>query len=115
MLADVHQHLWPPAFTELLRARTSAPHLDGWTLHLHGEPPYAVDPADHDIEARTALARTDGLDLALVSLSSPLGIEYLPPDEAAPSSTPSTKARWRFPPPSAPGRRRGSPHRTRQR
>ncbi|MFJ3698871.1 amidohydrolase [Streptomyces sp. NPDC090052] len=84
MLVDVHQHLWPPAFTELLRARTTAPHLDGWTLHLQGEPPYAVDPADHDIAARTALAHADGLGLALVSLSSPLGIEYLPPAEADP-------------------------------
>ncbi|MEV8568104.1 amidohydrolase [Streptomyces sp. NPDC051322] len=84
MSTDVHQHLWPPAFTGLLRTRTTAPYLDGWTLHLHGEPPYPVDPADHDIAARTALVRADGLGLALVSLSSPLGIEYLPADEAAP-------------------------------
>ncbi|WP_406114946.1 amidohydrolase [Streptomyces sp. NBC_01014] len=84
MLVDVHQHLWPPAFTELLRARRTGPHLDGWTLHLPGEPPYQVDPADHDLAARTALARSDGLGLALVSLSSPLGIEYLPPAESAP-------------------------------
>ncbi|MFI6340272.1 amidohydrolase [Streptomyces sp. NPDC050535] len=83
MFTDVHQHIWPPDFIELLRARTAPPRLDGWTLHLAGEPPYEVDPADHDIRARTALARTDGLDLALVSLSSPLGIEYLPPAEAA--------------------------------
>ncbi|WP_405831330.1 amidohydrolase [Streptomyces sp. NBC_01176] len=84
MPTDVHQHLWPPAFIELLRARTAPPRLDGWTLHLTGEPPYEVDPADHDPAARTALARTDGLDLALVSLSSPLGIEFLPPADAAP-------------------------------
>ncbi|MEV7342143.1 amidohydrolase [Streptomyces sp. NPDC093544] len=82
MPTDVHQHFWPPEFIEVLRARTAPPHLDGWILHLAGEPPYKVDPADHDIAARTALARTDGLDLALVSLSSPLGIEYLPPTEA---------------------------------
>jgi hypothetical protein len=81
---DVHQHIWPPAFVELLRARTAPPYLDGWTLHLAGEPPYEVDPADHDVAARTALAHADGLDLALVSLSSPLGIEHLPPAEAAP-------------------------------
>ncbi|MFE1773707.1 amidohydrolase [Streptomyces sp. NPDC059008] len=84
MPTDVHQHLWPPAFRALLRARSAPPRLDGWTLHLPGEPPYAVDPADHDIAARAALARADGLDLALVSLSSPLGIEHLPPEEAAP-------------------------------
>jgi hypothetical protein len=81
---DVHQHIWPPALVELLRSRTAPPHLDGWTLRLAGEPPYRVDPADHDIAARTRLAADDGLDLALVSLSSPLGIEHLPPAEAAP-------------------------------
>ncbi|MFF7704405.1 amidohydrolase family protein [Streptomyces lydicus] len=84
MPTDVHQHLWPAAFVALLRAREAPPRLDGWTLHLPGEPPYDVTPADHDIAARTALARADGLDLALVSLSSPLGIEYLPPEEADP-------------------------------
>ncbi|MFJ6836062.1 amidohydrolase [Streptomyces sp. NPDC091209] len=84
MPIDVHQHFWPPHFVDLLRARTAPPHLDGWTLHLEGEPPYTVDPADHDIDARTRLAAADGLGLALVSLSSPLGIEYLPAEEALP-------------------------------
>jgi hypothetical protein len=81
---DVHQHIWPPDFIELLRSRTTPPYLDGRLLHVDGEPPYEIDPADHDIPARTRLAATDGLRLALVSLSSPLGIEYLPPAEAAP-------------------------------
>lgn len=84
MPTDVHQHLWPPEFLALLRARSAPPRLDGWTLRLPGEAPYTVDPADHDIAARARLARADGLDLALVSLSSPLGIEDLPPAEAAP-------------------------------
>ncbi|UQA95053.1 amidohydrolase family protein [Streptomyces halobius] len=87
MPTDVHQHLWPPGFIALLRARATPPRLAGWTLHLPGEPPYDVDPADHDIASRVRLARADGLDLALVSLSSPLGIEYLPPEEAAPLLT----------------------------
>ena len=85
---DVHQHLWPRALIDALRARTTAPRLaagdgtDGWTLHLPGEPPYAVRAADHDVTARQALAA--GTSLALVSLSSPLGIEDLAPDDAAP-------------------------------
>ncbi|MEU2728704.1 amidohydrolase [Streptomyces griseoviridis] len=83
MLTDVHQHLWPPAFADLLRARATPPRLDGWTLHLAGEPPFRVDPADHDVTARARLAAADGLDRALVSLSSPLGVEHLPPEEAA--------------------------------
>ncbi|MBW8484400.1 amidohydrolase family protein [Actinomadura parmotrematis] len=81
---DVHQHLWSEPLVTALRARSAPPFLDGWTLHLAGEPPYEVDPADHDPDRRAALARADGLDRALVSLSTPLGVEWLPPGEAAP-------------------------------
>ena len=56
----------------------------GWTLELAGEPPYEVDPRDHDAGGRAAQARSDGLDLALISPSSPLGIELLPRREAEP-------------------------------
>ncbi|WP_043618205.1 amidohydrolase [Nonomuraea candida] len=78
MAVDVHQHLWTPAFVDALRARATPPRLDGWTLLLDGEPPYEVDPADHERRDTT------GLELALVSMSSPLGIEFLPPEEARP-------------------------------
>jgi 6-methylsalicylate decarboxylase len=81
-VVDVHQHLWPDTLIEALRARRTAPRLKGWTLELAGEPDYEVDPRDHDPDERAAAARADGLDLALVSLSSPLGIESLPPHEA---------------------------------
>lgn len=83
-VTDCHQHLWPEAFVELLRRRTRGPRLEGWTLHLDGEPPYEVDPAAHDLDARRATDSADGVDLALLSLSSPLGIEALDPDESAP-------------------------------
>jgi predicted TIM-barrel fold metal-dependent hydrolase len=81
---DVHQHLWGAPLIEALRGRRTPPYLDGWTLHLPGEPPFEVDPADHDVAARAALVAADGLDRALISLSSPLGIEWLPPGEARP-------------------------------
>jgi hypothetical protein len=80
---DLHQHMWPPALVEALRRRNAPPRLDGWMLQLDGEPDYVVVPSDHDPAARAALASEDGLDLALVSLSSPLGIESLPGDESA--------------------------------
>ncbi|MGH2886319.1 MAG: amidohydrolase family protein [Solirubrobacteraceae bacterium] len=79
---DVHQHVWTDALIEALRARRTPPRMRGWTLELAGEPDYQVDPGAHEPDARAALARDDGLDLALVSLSSPLGIESLAPDEA---------------------------------
>ncbi|BEP12626.1 hypothetical protein acdb102_09370 [Acidothermaceae bacterium B102] len=81
---DVHQHLWPAPFIDALRSRTSSPRLTGWTLHLDGEPDYEVDPRDHDIALRQALLATDGYQLGVVSMSSPLGVEWLPPDEAQP-------------------------------
>jgi 6-methylsalicylate decarboxylase len=80
---DVHQHLWPRELVTALRARRRPPRLRGWTLELAGEPDYRVAPVDHDVEVRGAQAVEDGLGLALVSLSSPLGIETLPPNEAA--------------------------------
>ncbi len=78
MSIDVHQHLWPAALVEALRRRMSPPRLVGWRLELIGEAPYDVRPSDHDVDGRRALARQDGLDLVLLSLSSPLGIEQLP-------------------------------------
>ena len=84
MVIDVHQHLWPPELIDALRRRNTAPRLDGWSLHLPGEPVYQVDPADHDLARRAELAAKDGIGLALVSLSSPLGIEHLPSAEAKP-------------------------------
>jgi hypothetical protein len=79
---DVHQHVWPAALIEALRARRAPPRLRGWTLELAGEPDYVVDPRVHAVEVRAAQAIEDGLDLALVSLSSPLGIESLPAEQA---------------------------------
>jgi len=74
---DIHQHLWPGELIEALRARSRPPRLDGWTLLLAGEPPYEVEPRDHDPATRRAL--DDGR--IVLGLSSPLGIEDLPADE----------------------------------
>ncbi len=85
---DVHQHLWPAPLVAALLRRSRPPFLrearDGWTLSIAGEPDWPVDPADHDPVRRAAMVARDGLDLALVALSSPLGIEALPAHEARP-------------------------------
>jgi 6-methylsalicylate decarboxylase len=80
---DVHQHLWPPPLLAALRARRRPPRLRGWTLELDGEPAHRLDASHHDVDLRRAQAGADGLDLALISLSAPLGIELLPAPEAA--------------------------------
>lgn len=77
---DVHQHLWPAALLDALRRRSEPPMLRDWTLHLAGEPPFEITPIDHDPAARAELEPGS----ALVSLSSPLGIEDLAPRHAQP-------------------------------
>lgn len=81
---DVHQHLWPDELVDALRARSHAPYLRDWTLHLDGEAPYDVRSGDHGVEARVRSNSQSGIDTALLSLSSPLGIERLDPAEAGP-------------------------------
>jgi 6-methylsalicylate decarboxylase len=72
---------------ELGRRRT-APRLRrrraSWVVEVPGEPEAAVELADHDPERRVDLLTADGLDRAYVALSTPLGIEALPPDAARP-------------------------------
>ena len=84
MRIDVHQHLWPGALIDELRRRSQPPRLEGWTLFTAAEPPFEVRPADHDARQRAELAACDGLDLIVLGLSSPLGIEALPPEQAMP-------------------------------
>lgn len=77
----MHQHLWPAALVEALRARMHPPLLHGWTLHTATEAPYDVRSNDHDPAARAELDPDTDI---LLSLSTPLGIEALDPDDAAP-------------------------------
>lgn len=82
MDVDIHQHLWPEAFLHALRARSRSPRMVDWTLELFGES-YAIDPAAHDVQARTAQADDDGLELVCVAPSAALGIDRLPAAESA--------------------------------
>jgi 6-methylsalicylate decarboxylase len=75
---DVHQHLWPAAFTDALRARAETPYLRGWTLYTDHEPPYDVDPGAHEVGKRLARETDERTRIAGVALSSPLGVEALP-------------------------------------
>lgn len=84
MRTDCHQHLWPESLLEALRARRRVPRIEGWTLHLDGEPPFEVPPADVDQCRRAARDRREGTERVLLSFSSPLGIEHLPDEEGAP-------------------------------
>jgi hypothetical protein len=81
---DIHQHVWPDVLVEELRRRSQPPRLDGWTLLTSSEPPFAVNPADHDVGRQAAQTARDGVGVVVIGLSSPLGIEYLVPEDAEP-------------------------------
>lgn len=86
MKIDVHQHLWTEPLIQALACRRELPfirHENGLTvLYLAGERPYVIDLPAEAPASRAALVESDGLDRALVCLSSPLGIEWLPRPQA---------------------------------
>src|SRR4051794_35679567 len=88
MRMDVHQHLWSEPLVEALSQRRSAPCLrrDGqaWRLRLPTEPSCLIDVAGDAPDRRAGLLALDGVDGALVALSTALGVEGLHPDEARP-------------------------------
>jgi 6-methylsalicylate decarboxylase len=83
---DVHQHLWTEPLVQALAERRELPFVradNGLTvLFLAGERPYVLDLADEAPARRAALVGLDGLDRALLCLSSPLGIESLPREQS---------------------------------
>ena len=83
---DLHQHVWTAPLLEALSHRRFAPFVrcDGGVtvLHSDGEQPYVIDVAAEAPERRVAALRQDGLDRAVVALSSPIGIEALPREQA---------------------------------
>ncbi|MGH2915436.1 MAG: amidohydrolase [Solirubrobacteraceae bacterium] len=83
---DLHQHVWTEPLLDALASRDRLPLVrragDPTVLHCAGERPYAIDLEASSATRRTALLDDDGADLAVVALSSPIGIEALPRDEA---------------------------------
>ena len=86
MKTDIHQHLWTEPLVQALAQRTEFPFVrdeHGLTvLFLAGERPYVIDLPSEAPARRAELVHGDGLDRALVCLSSPLGIESLPRAQA---------------------------------
>jgi 6-methylsalicylate decarboxylase len=85
---DVHQHLWTEPLVQALADRSELPFVreeQGLTvLFLAGERPYVIDLGSEAPARRAALVEQDGLDGALLCLSSPLGIETLPREQSLP-------------------------------
>jgi hypothetical protein len=87
MQVDVHQHIWTEPFLDALAARDVLPFVrraNGVTVvHCAGESPYVVDTAAEAPVRRARLVHDDGLDLAAIALSSPIGVEALPREQAS--------------------------------
>jgi hypothetical protein len=85
---DVHQHLWPEGFVAALSRRRVAPLVRregrGFVVRVPGEPDSPFGPATHDPALRAAALHAGGHDRALVCMSTPLGVEALPEDQARP-------------------------------
>ena len=85
---DLHEHLWPEGFLSALAARDRPPRILGgggeMRLELAYEPDCAISASAHDPERRLALLDACGLDVAVISISTPIGVEALPEDEAVP-------------------------------
>jgi hypothetical protein len=83
---DVHQHLWSEPLVQALAERGELPFVRrerGLTvLYLTGERPYVLDLDAEHPDRRASLVELDGLDGALLCLSSPLGIEWLAREES---------------------------------
>ncbi len=88
MRVDAHQHVWTTPLLQALAARDSLPYIrrrDGLTvLYCASERPYVIDVESEAPQRRTDLVRSDGLDLALIAVSSPAGIEALRREDADP-------------------------------
>ncbi|HEY2715481.1 MAG TPA: hypothetical protein VGI73_04595, partial [Solirubrobacterales bacterium] len=85
---DVHQHLLGEPLIAELGRRRRPPALvrrgQGWIFRVAGEPDTVLPLAATDVARRTAELEREGVDRALVALSSALGIETLPGEEAEP-------------------------------
>jgi predicted TIM-barrel fold metal-dependent hydrolase len=83
---DLHQHIWTTPLVDALARRDCHPFVrrdEGLcVLHLAGEPSCVIDEAAETAASRTRLLDIDGLELAAVAISSPIGIEMLAPDQA---------------------------------
>jgi predicted TIM-barrel fold metal-dependent hydrolase len=86
MFVDAHQHIWTTPLLESLATRTELPLVrqeHGLTvLHSTAEQPYVIDLGSEAPHERAALVHQDGLDRAVIAISSPIGIDALPRESA---------------------------------
>lgn len=87
-LIDVHQHIWTQPLVDALAARQRPPLVRrdrGLTIiYASGEQPSVIDENGEAPTRRAKLLGADGLNLAIVAPSSPIGMEALSRSESEP-------------------------------
>ncbi|GES59788.1 2-amino-3-carboxymuconate-6-semialdehyde decarboxylase [Aspergillus terreus] len=97
LIVDIHTHVYPPAYMEMLRGRKTVPYVhdpaDKSTPRLiilssdddpsipldqRGRP---VDASYYDIDVKLAFMRRHGINCSVISLANPW-LDFLAPDEA---------------------------------
>jgi len=71
---DLHQHLWPAALIDGLRARQERPRLRGNVLELPSGD-WETDLGAHGLDARLAALDRDEIDVAVISLPPTLDLD----------------------------------------
>ncbi len=79
---DVHQHLLPAGFIEVLSKRTSPPRIVGAELEI-AEGRFPFDPTENELEGRIADLDRQGTDVGVLSLQPTFGHDALRPAERA--------------------------------
>lgn len=96
-VVDIHTHVYPPAFTSLLRARNAVPYMKSFPDNPSAGERLVILPAEdtastsrgrpigpeyYDIKEKIAFMDVHGIDVSVISLANPW-LDWLEPSEAA--------------------------------
>lgn len=96
-VVDVHTHMYPPAYMELLRARDTVPYVRSFSDNPEAGERLVILPAEEtgstsrgrpigseyfDVEKKIQFMETHGIDISVISLANPW-LDWLPAESAA--------------------------------
>ncbi|KAI9795702.1 MAG: hypothetical protein M1833_006871 [Piccolia ochrophora] len=81
---DVHTHVYPPSYIELLRSRSAPPYIrdSRFIILPGGDRGRPVGPEYYDIAEKIAFMDAHGIDISVISLANPW-LDFVPTNEAA--------------------------------
>ncbi|KAI9801159.1 MAG: hypothetical protein M1825_003433 [Sarcosagium campestre] len=87
-IVDIHTHVYPPSYMELLRSRSNPPYVRDSRLVIlpGGDSGRPIGPVYYDIREKIAFMDTHDIDISVISLANPW-LDFLPSDEAGKAAT----------------------------